>query len=59
MSSWVSHLPPRTTYHRVVYLGMNEVELKEKPGLDSYVVQHLNTDPRLLFEDEEFNGAGA
>lgn len=58
MSSWVSHLPPEVTYRRVVGLGMNEVELRENPRLDAYVVQDLNTDPRLPFEDAGFDGAG-
>ena len=58
MSSWVSHLPPEVTYRRVVGLGMNEVELKENPRLDEYVVQNLNRDPRLPFGDGEFDGAG-
>ena len=57
-SSWVSHLPPEVTYGRVVGLGMNEVELKENPRLDEYVVQDLNRDPRLPFGDGEFDGAG-
>ena len=42
MSSWVSHLPPETTYGRLGGLGMNEVELKENPRLDEYVTQDLN-----------------
>ena len=58
MSSWVSHLPPEVTYRRVVGLGMNEVELKENPRLDEYVVQNLNRNLRLPFGDGEFDGAG-
>ncbi len=58
MSSWVSHLPEEVRYERVVGLGMNEVELKRNPRLDEYVVQNLNTDPRLPFEDAEFDGVG-
>ena len=58
MSSWVSHLPPEVTYRRVVGLGMNEVELKENPRLDEYVVQNLNRKLRLPFGDGEFDGAG-
>ena len=58
MSSWVSHLPHEVTYDRVVGLGMNEVALKENPRLDAYVVQNLNTDPRLPFGDGEFDGVG-
>ena len=58
MSSWVSHLPPEVEYRRVIGLGMNEVELRRNERLDSYVVQNLNTDPRLPFGDGEFEGAG-
>jgi SAM-dependent methyltransferase len=58
MSSWVSHLPPEVTYRRVVGLGMNEVELKENPRLDAYVIQDLNINPTLPFEDREFDGVG-
>src|SRR5918998_3656431 len=58
MSSWVSHLPPEIVYERVVGLGMNEEELRRNDRLDSYVVQNLNTDLRLPFGDEEFDGVG-
>lgn len=58
MSSWVSHLPPEVEYQRVIGLGMNEVELRRNERLDSYVVQNLNTDPRLPFGDGQFEGAG-
>jgi hypothetical protein len=58
MSSWVSHLPEEVRYERVVGLGMNEVELKRNPRLDEYVIQNLNTDPRLPFGDGEFDGVG-
>ena len=58
MSSWVSHLPPEIEYRRVVGLGMNEVELRRNERLDAFVVQNLNTEPRLPFEDAEFDGVG-
>ena len=58
MSSWVSHLPLEARYHHVVGLGMNEVELKQNPRLDEYVVQDLNRNLRLPFGDGEFDGAG-
>ena len=58
MSSWVSHLPEEVRYERVVGLGMNEAELRRNPRLDPYVVQNLNTDPRLPFGDAEFDGVG-
>jgi SAM-dependent methyltransferase len=58
MSSWISHLPPEVGYQRVIGLGMNEVELRRNERLDSYVVQNLNTAPRLPFGSGEFDGAG-
>jgi SAM-dependent methyltransferase len=58
MSSWISHLPPEVRYRRVIGLGMNEAELRRNERLDSYVVQNLNTDPRLPFGDAEFDGCG-
>jgi SAM-dependent methyltransferase len=58
MSSWISHLPPEVEYGRVVGLGMNEVELRENPRLDAYVIQDLNRNPSLPFGDGEFDGAG-
>ncbi len=58
MSSWVSHLPEEVRYERVVGLGMNEAELRRNPRLDAYVVQNLNTNPRLPFGDAEFDGVG-
>jgi SAM-dependent methyltransferase len=58
MSSWVSHLPPEVEYRRVVGLGMNEEELRRNPRLDACVVQNLNRDPRLPFDDAGFDGVG-
>jgi SAM-dependent methyltransferase len=57
MSSWVSHLPPEVPYQQVVGLGMNEQELRANPRLATYVVQDLNQQPRLPFEDNAFDGA--
>jgi SAM-dependent methyltransferase len=56
MSSWVSHFPEDMRVRRLVGLGMNEVELSKNPRLDEYVVQDLNQDPRLPFEDARFDG---
>ena len=58
MSSWISHLPPEVAYGRVAGLGMNWEELAANPRLTEFVVQNLNTDPRLPFEDNAFGGAG-
>jgi methyltransferase family protein len=58
MSSWVSHLPPEIEYRRVIGLGMNEAELRRNDRLDAYMIQNLNTNPRLPFGDAEFDGCG-
>jgi SAM-dependent methyltransferase len=58
MSSWISHLPSGVQYHRVIGLGMNEAELRRNERLDTYVVQNLNTNPRLPFDNAEFDGCG-
>lgn len=55
MSSWVSHLPAEVVYRRVAGLGMNREELAANPRLTERVVQDLNADPRLPFEDEGFD----
>jgi SAM-dependent methyltransferase len=57
MSSWVSHLPAEVPYRRVVGLGMNEKELRANPRLADYVVQDLNQQPALPFDDSTFDGA--
>ncbi|MBC8082479.1 MAG: methyltransferase domain-containing protein [Hymenobacter sp.] len=57
MSSWVSHLPAEVPYRRVVGLGMNQAELRANPRLADYVVQDLNQQPTLPFEDDTFDGA--
>jgi SAM-dependent methyltransferase len=55
MSSWRSHLPPSVKPTQVVGLGMNADEMADNPQLAEYVVQDLNRDPRLPFEDRQFD----
>jgi len=57
MSSWVSHLPPDVRYSRVAGVGLNAVELEHNARLDERVVQDLNLDPVLPFEDAAFDAA--
>ena len=57
MSSWRSHLPSDFRADRVVGLGMNDVEMRENPQLDEYVIHDLNDDPRLPFDDAVFDAA--
>jgi hypothetical protein len=54
MSSWVSHLSRRPGGGLVV-LGMNTIELQTNPFAEQVVVQDLNVDPRLPFDDASFD----
>jgi len=54
-SSWVSHLPEELSLSHVTGLGMNEAELKENPRLDDFLMQDLNKDPIMPFEDDTFD----
>lgn len=56
MSSWRSHLPTDVSYNRVAGLGMNEIELRENPQLTDYVVQNLNKNPKLPYDNASFDG---
>ena len=55
MSSWVSHLPEEMTFSRVAGLGMNAAELARNPRLTNRLVQDLNREPELPFEDASFD----
>jgi len=55
MSSWRSHLPEALRPQRVVGLGMNDEEMADNPQLESHIVQDLNRDTRLPFEDGVFD----
>ncbi|GFP92659.1 hypothetical protein PHJA_001410100 [Phtheirospermum japonicum] len=54
-SSWVSHYPKGYKQSRIVGMGLNEEELMRNPVLTEYVVQDLNIDPKLPFEDNTFD----
>ena len=59
-SSWTSHIPlevkERLKLSSIVGLGMNEEELKANKVLDSYTVQDLNENPKLIiFPDASFD----
>ena len=56
MSSWRSHLPADFVKARMVGLGLNDVEMRENPQLDDFVVHNVNQDPRLSFDDASFDG---
>lgn len=54
-SSWVSHYPKGYKQDRIVGMGMNEDELKRNPVLTEHVIQDLNVDPKVPFEDNSFD----
>ncbi|PKA64221.1 hypothetical protein AXF42_Ash009441 [Apostasia shenzhenica] len=54
-SSWVSHYPAGYKQEKIVGMGMNEDELKRNPVLTEYIVQDLNLNPKLPFEDNAFD----
>ncbi|KAK1365293.1 Cytidine deaminase-like [Heracleum sosnowskyi] len=54
-SSWVSHFPAGYKQERIAGMGLNDEELKRNPVLTEYVVQDLNTNPKLPLEDNSFD----
>ena len=54
-SSWISHLPEGLELGRVAGLGMNEQELSRNSRLTEFVVQDLNLQPKLPYDDESFD----
>ena len=55
MSSFNSHLPDELLPARVTGLGMNREELEANPVLAERMVQDLNQDPHLPFEESTFD----
>ena len=55
MSSWVSHLPNDVEFASVVGHGLNEEELARNPRLNQYIVQNLNQNSTLPFEDQSYD----
>jgi hypothetical protein len=54
-SSWISHYPKGYKQEKIVGMGLNADELKRNPVLTEYVVQDLNTNPVLPFQDNTFD----
>ena len=54
MSSLNSHIPPSLELEKLSGLGLNHEELAKNPRLTDYVVQDLNGNPALPFEDQQF-----
>jgi SAM-dependent methyltransferase len=57
MSSWRTHLPGAVRAREVVGLGLNAEEMADNPQLTTSIVHDLNREPRLPFDDAEFDGA--
>ncbi len=57
MSSWTSHLPEDLETRSVDGLGLNAEELSANPRLSRRVVQDLNRDTHLPFDDGAFDAA--
>ncbi|CAN0924983.1 hypothetical protein LINGRAHAP2_LOCUS34499, partial [Linum grandiflorum] len=55
MSSWVSHLPPKMEFKRVVGHGLNAQELARNPRLDYFFVKDLNKEHKLELESASFD----
>lgn len=55
MASWSSHLPEHLQAEKIVGLGMNESELAANEQLDDHLVQDLNNQQRLPYENDQFD----
>ena len=55
MSSWVSHLPNKIKYKRIIGHGLNKIELEKNERLDSFWVQNLNSDQNLPLKDSSID----
>lgn len=55
MSSRYSHLPAALNPKRIYGHGMNAPEMEANPQLDEYVVQNLNQNQTLPFQDAAFD----
>ena len=55
MASWQSHLPDAHGLGEIIGLGMNAEELAANPLLAGHRLHDLNLDPKLPYEDAEFD----
>lgn len=53
MSGYQSHIPNGD--YEVIGLGLNSEEMKLNPSLNDFVVHDVNKNPKLPFENEEFD----
>ena len=57
MSSWRTHLTEHVRPSRVVGVGLNRDEMEDNPQLTEAIVHNVNANPRLPFDDAQFDGA--
>jgi hypothetical protein len=55
MGSWTSHLPEGLELGGLTVLGLNEEELRRHPRATATLVQDLNTNPALPFDEASFD----
>lgn len=55
MGSWTSHLPEGLELGGLTVLGLNEEELRRNPRATATLVQDLNTNPALPFDEASFD----
>lgn len=55
MAGALSHYPEEATFQRVVGLGISKAALDANPVLGERVVQDLNDEPELPFDDDSFD----
>lgn len=55
MSSWRTHWPEGKSKQKIIGLGLNSEEMTDNPDLDEVVVQNLNKNYELPFDDQYFD----
>ena len=55
MSSYKSHLPGGVKFGHVSGQGMNKTELEANDQLDDFIIQDLNLNPHLPYDDNSFD----
>jgi SAM-dependent methyltransferase len=57
MSSWRTHLTAQVRPSRVVGVGLNRAEMEDNPQVTEAIVHNVNQNPRLPFDDAQFDAA--
>ena len=55
MAGWDSHIPGSLNPSEVTGIGLNENELKQNKALNNYIIQDINRNPVLAFDDNYFD----